>query len=73
MSMLVQNAVLLAFGQSQGPLVLEEVAAMAGISFEQAWYAVLDLLEMKLVTPAGMGLYVLTRRHNAPPDAAAGA
>ena len=32
MAIVVQNAVLLAFGQSEGPLVLEEIAAMAGIS-----------------------------------------
>jgi predicted transcriptional regulator len=63
MAIVVQNAVLLALGQSQGPLVLEEIAAMAGISFEQAWYAVLDLLEKRLVMPAGMGFYVLTRRN----------
>ena len=63
MAIVMRNAVLFALGKSEGPLVLEEIAAMAGISFEQAWYAVLDLLEMRLVTPAGMGLYDLTRRN----------
>ena len=63
MAIVVQNAVLLAFGKSGEPLVLEETAAMAGISFEQAWYAVLDLLEMRLVTPVGMGLFILARRN----------
>jgi DNA-binding IclR family transcriptional regulator len=62
MAITEQNSVLRALAQSEGPLVLEEIAALAGISYEQAWYAVMEFLELRLVTPAGMGLFVLTRR-----------
>ena len=55
-----QMAVLSALSKAAGPLVLEEIAAMASISFERAWYASLELLELRLMTLAGVGLYVLT-------------
>ena len=42
------------------PLVLEEIAATAAVSFEQAWYVVGDLIEFRLMTPAGLGAYHLT-------------
>ena len=34
-----QAAVLNALSKTEGPAVLEEIAAMASISFERAWYA----------------------------------
>ena len=61
MAIVEQNALLRALNRSSDPLVLEEIAAMAGISFEQTWYAVLDLLELRVITPMGMGLFGLTR------------
>ena len=42
------------------PLILEEIAATAGLSFERAWYAVLELIELRLLTPTRIGLYGLT-------------
>jgi hypothetical protein len=42
------------------PFILEEIAATASLTFEQAWYAVLDLIELRFMTPAGIGLYRLT-------------
>ena len=42
------------------PLILEEVAATASLSFERAWYAVLDLIEARFISPSGIGLYDLT-------------
>lgn len=62
MAIIEQNAVLRALTKANGPAVLEEIAAMAGISFERAWYAVLELLELRVITPLGMGLFVLTRQ-----------
>ena len=55
-------AVLNVLSKTEGPAVLEEIAAMASISFERAWYASLELLELRLITPTGMGLYVITDR-----------
>jgi hypothetical protein len=54
-----QMAVLRVLSKIESPIVLEEIAAMACISFERAWYATLELLEMRLMSPAGFGLYVL--------------
>jgi DNA-binding IclR family transcriptional regulator len=54
-----QTAVLSVLSKHEGPVVLEEIAAMSSISFERAWYATLELLEMGLVTPTGLGLYRL--------------
>jgi hypothetical protein len=42
------------------PFILEEIAATASLTFEQAWYAVLDLIELRFMAPAGIGLYRLT-------------
>ena len=39
---------------------LEEIAPTARITFEQAWYAALDLIELRLLSPAGVGFYSLT-------------
>ena len=44
----------------QCSLVLEEIAVIASLSFERAWYAVLELIELRFLTPAGLGLYRLT-------------
>ena len=55
-----QAAVLNALSKTEGPLVLEEIAAMASISFERAWYTVLELIELQFVGMAGISLYVLT-------------
>jgi hypothetical protein len=41
---------------------LEEIAASASISFEQAWYAVLELLQLRFLTPSGLGFYALTEK-----------
>lgn len=41
-------------------LPLEEIAPAARISFEQAWYAALDLIQLQLLTPTGVGFYSLT-------------
>jgi hypothetical protein len=54
-----QMAVLSALSKANGPAILDEIAAMASISFERAWYASLELLELGLMTSAGMGLYAL--------------
>ena len=37
------------------PLILE-VAATAALPFERAWYVVLALIELRFMTPAGVGL-----------------
>jgi len=47
-------------GAARRPLILEEVAASAGLPFERTWYAVLELIELQYMTPAGAGLYCLT-------------
>ena len=47
-----QAAVLNVLSKTEGPAVLEEIAAMASISFERAWYASLELLELRLVSVA---------------------
>ena len=65
-----QKAVLRALSQANGPLVLEEIAAMASISFERAWYAAMELLELRLMTPSGMGLYIAIRQNEERPSAA---
>jgi hypothetical protein len=44
------------------PLLIEEIAAMASLPFERAWYTVLGLIELRFMTPAGIGLYALTGR-----------
>jgi predicted transcriptional regulator len=54
--------VLLAFANADPPVVLEEIAATASISLEQAWYAVLELIELRLLTTAGMSAYTLTEK-----------
>jgi hypothetical protein len=41
-------------------LILEEVAATATLSLERTWYAVLELIELRFMTPAGISLYCLT-------------
>jgi hypothetical protein len=41
--------------------ILEEIAATAAVSFERAWYAVLEMIELGLIAPAGIGLYDLTQ------------
>ena len=43
------------------PLLIEEIAAMASLSFERGWYTVVELIELRFMTPAGISLYVLTR------------
>jgi hypothetical protein len=56
-----QAAVLRTLSKAGQPaLILEEVAATASLSFEQAWYAVVELIELRFMTPAGIGLYELT-------------
>jgi hypothetical protein len=50
-----QTAVLSALSKAEGPIVLEEIAAMASISYERAWYASLELLELRLMTPGRDG------------------
>jgi hypothetical protein len=40
------------FKADRCPLVLEEIAAMASLPFEQAWYSVLELIELRFMTPA---------------------
>ena len=55
-----QAAVLNPLSKTEGPLVLEEIAAMASISFERAWYTVQELIELQFVGMAGISLYVLT-------------
>jgi hypothetical protein len=58
-----QKAVLRALARADcSPFVLEEVAATASLSFEQAWYTVLELIELRFMTPAGIGLYGLTAK-----------
>lgn len=52
--------VLRALAKGDPPLVLEEIAGTASISFERAWYAVLELIELRLLTSAGISLYALT-------------
>jgi hypothetical protein len=42
--------------------LLEEIAASASIPFEQAWYAVLELLQLRFLTPSGLGFYALTEK-----------
>jgi hypothetical protein len=42
-------------------LPLEEIAPTARITFEQAWYAALDLIQLRLLSPNGVGFYSLTR------------
>ena len=42
------------------PLILEEIAATASLPFERAWYTVLELIELRFLTPAGSGVYRLT-------------
>jgi hypothetical protein len=48
--------------------VLEEIAAMASISFERAWYTVLELMELRFIGMAGISLYILTARGIAAAD-----
>ncbi len=43
----------------RSPFVLEEIAATAAVSFEGAWYAVLELIEKRFMSPAGVDRYVL--------------
>ena len=57
-----QMAVLGALSKAAGPAVLEEIAAMGSISFERAWYTVLELIELGFMSIAGISLYVLTAR-----------
>jgi hypothetical protein len=54
------RAVIGALRKTETPFVLEEVAATASVSFEAAWYAVLELIELGLVTVTGIGLYQLS-------------
>lgn len=57
-----QEMVLRALVKTGGhPIVLEEIAATAALTFEQAWYAVAELIELRFMCPAGFGVYVLTR------------
>ena len=42
------------------PFLIEEIAAMASLSFERAWYTVLELIELRFISMAGISLYVLT-------------
>ncbi|MFZ0838101.1 MAG: hypothetical protein WAM77_11645 [Xanthobacteraceae bacterium] len=60
MATIDQMAVLSALSKADGPVVLEEIAAMASISFERAWYTVLELIELRFISMAGISLYVLT-------------
>jgi hypothetical protein len=56
-----QRLILLALAKAQSEsLTLEELAPTASVSFEQAWYAALDLIQLRLLTPAGVGFYGLT-------------
>ena len=48
------------FKADRHPFILEEIAATACLSFERAWYAVLELIELRLLTPTRIGLYDLT-------------
>lgn len=48
------------FSADRCSLILEEIAAIASISFERAWYAVLELIELQFMAPAGIGAYELT-------------
>ena len=57
-----QMAVLSALSKADGPVVVEEIAAMASISFERAWYTVLELIELRFISMAGISLYVVTAR-----------
>jgi hypothetical protein len=61
--------VLLALVKADPPAVLEGIAANASISLEQAWYAVLELIELRLLTAVGMSAYALTEKGR---EAAAG-
>jgi hypothetical protein len=53
-------SVLRALAKTDDPLILEEVAATTGLSFEDAWYAVLELIELRLMKVTGIGFYRLT-------------
>ena len=59
-----QMAVLSALSKADGPVVLEEIAAMASISFERAWYTVLELIELRFISMAGISIYVVTARES---------
>jgi hypothetical protein len=50
------------FKAGRCPFILEEIAATAAVSFERAWYAVLEMIELGLIAPAGIGLYGLTEQ-----------
>jgi hypothetical protein len=50
------------FKTGRCPFILEEIAATAAVSFERAWYTVLELIELGLIAPAGIGLYGLTQQ-----------
>jgi hypothetical protein len=50
------------FKTGRCPFILEEIAATAAVSFERAWYAVLDLIELGRMAPADIGLYCLTQQ-----------
>ena len=63
-----QMAVLSALSKTEGPVVLEEIAAMASISFERAWYTVLEVIELRFIGMAGISLYVVTARRNEAAD-----
>ena len=49
------------FKAGRCPFILEEIAATAAVSFERAWYAVLEIIGLGLIAPAGIGLYDLTQ------------
>jgi hypothetical protein len=49
------------FKAGRCPFILEEIAATAAVSFERAWYAVLEMIELGLIAPAGIGLYDLSQ------------
>ena len=56
-----ERAVLRAISRAEAhALPLEEIAPTARISFEEAWYAALDLIQLQLLTPDGIGFYRLT-------------
>ena len=56
-----QQAVLSALIRAKlGSFILEEVAAIAALPLERAWYAVLELIELRFMAPAGIGFYCLT-------------
>jgi hypothetical protein len=40
--------------QGMSAFLLEEIAASASISFEQAWYSVPELLQLRFLTPSGL-------------------